>query len=120
VVKVSKCSSTHNSLDFVIPSTARDLQFAAKCRSLAMLGMTILKSVTPDQAFIPGFSEQPLTSELRPEAAAGEKFSGGALAAGDGAVHRPVVSAPIRRFSGKKEGISNRRCQSARSFLITG
>jgi hypothetical protein len=27
--------------DFVIPSGARDLQFAAKCRSLASLGMTI-------------------------------------------------------------------------------
>ena len=27
--------------DFVIPSEARDLQFAAKCRSLASLGMTI-------------------------------------------------------------------------------
>ncbi len=26
---------------FVIPSEARDLQFAAKCRSLASLGMTI-------------------------------------------------------------------------------
>src|SRR4029077_8679464 len=29
--------------DFVIPSEARDLQFAAICRSLASLGMTIFK-----------------------------------------------------------------------------
>src|SRR5208282_1340101 len=28
---------------FVIPSEARDLQFAARCRSLALLGMTIHK-----------------------------------------------------------------------------
>src|SRR5713226_5265978 len=42
----SKCSPLRflslnsNSLGFVIPSEARDLQFAAKCRSLASLGMT--------------------------------------------------------------------------------
>jgi len=29
-----------NSPDFVIPSEARDLHFAASCRSLASLGMT--------------------------------------------------------------------------------
>src|SRR6267143_1254190 len=29
--------------DFVIPSEARDLKFAAKCRSLASLGMTIYR-----------------------------------------------------------------------------
>src|SRR6266851_6620409 len=31
--------------DFVIPSEARDLQFAAKCRSLASLGMTIYRVI---------------------------------------------------------------------------
>jgi len=42
--------------DFVIPSEARDLQFAARCRSLASLGMTIqnkFRSCTPaETAFI--------------------------------------------------------------------
>src|ERR1700687_225928 len=33
-------SLNSNTLGFVIPSEARDLQFAAKCRSLASLGMT--------------------------------------------------------------------------------
>jgi hypothetical protein len=32
-----------NSLYFVIPSEATDLQFAAKCRSLTPFGMTIQK-----------------------------------------------------------------------------
>ena len=45
---------------------------------------------------------------LRPDPGAGKKFSGGALAAGDGAVQRPVVSAAIRRFSGKEQSIPNR------------
>ena len=48
------------------------------------------------------------SSKLGREPAAGKKFSGGALAASDGAMHRPVVSAAIRRFSSKKEGIPNR------------
>ena len=33
-------------LDFVIPSEARDLHFAANCGSLAPLGMTISKKMT--------------------------------------------------------------------------
>ncbi len=48
------------------------------------------------------------SSKLRPEPAAGKKFSGGALAASDGTMHRPVVSAPVRRFSRKEQGIANR------------
>src|SRR5208282_2378654 len=55
-----------------------------------------------------------------PERSAGKKFSGGALAAGDGAVQRPIVSAAIRRFSGKEQSIPNRCTQSAPSFLTTG
>ena len=47
-------------------------------------------------------------SVLRPEPTAGKKFSGGALAAGDGTVQCPVVSAAIRRFSGKEQSIPNR------------
>jgi len=42
-VKVRIGRSTPNSPDFVIPSEARDLQSAARCRSLASLGMTIHK-----------------------------------------------------------------------------
>jgi len=38
------CYLILNSSDVVIPSEARDLQFAANCGSLATLGMTILKS----------------------------------------------------------------------------
>src|SRR3981081_1194652 len=34
-----------HSSEFVIPSEARDLQFAANCRSLASLGMTIYESI---------------------------------------------------------------------------
>ena len=45
---------------------------------------------------------------LRHEPAAGKKFRGGALAASDGTVHRPVVSAEIGRFSSKEQGITNR------------
>jgi TolB protein len=37
MVKARMCSSALNSPDFVIPSAARDLLFAAKCRSLAAL-----------------------------------------------------------------------------------
>lgn len=44
---------------------------------------------------------------LRLEPAAGKKIGGGALAASDGAVHRPVVSVEIRRFAGKEQGIPN-------------
>src|SRR6266446_10195605 len=38
---VPQDSSTLKSADLVIPSEARDLHFAANCRSLASLGMTI-------------------------------------------------------------------------------
>ncbi len=41
VARVRPCSSTLDSPDFVIPSEARDLQFAAEYRSRASLGMTI-------------------------------------------------------------------------------
>jgi hypothetical protein len=36
--------------EFVIPSEARDLQFAANCRSLASLGMTIYERYRPCMA----------------------------------------------------------------------
>ena len=49
-MKVRMCFSGLNSPDFVIPSEARDLQFAAKCRSLAALGMTIMKGVARAQS----------------------------------------------------------------------
>ena len=48
------------------------------------------------------------SSKLRSEPAAGKKFSGGALAASDGTVHRPIVPAAIRRFSREEQGIPNR------------
>jgi hypothetical protein len=44
--------------EFVIPSEARDLHFAANCRSLASLGMTINNKLTlvnaPDQTSTEG------------------------------------------------------------------
>jgi len=39
-----------------------------------------------------------------------KKFAGGALAASNGTVQCSVVSAEIRRFSGKEQGIPNWRC----------
>src|SRR6266852_3320509 len=41
-LSLTLCSS-----EFVIPSEARDLQFAANCRSLASLGMTIYERYRP-------------------------------------------------------------------------
>ena len=50
----------------------------------------------------------PDAQRLRPKSAAGKKFAGSALAASDGAVHGPVVSAAVRRFAGKEQGVLNR------------
>src|SRR5450759_3431218 len=44
-------SLTINSSDFVIPSGARDLHFAANCRSLASLGMTIYEGIAQSAIF---------------------------------------------------------------------
>ncbi len=56
---------TLNLADFVIPSGARDLEFAAKCRSLAPLGMTIYEGIAraPLLTFAPR-DDQPAAHEI--------------------------------------------------------
>src|ERR1700694_4401099 len=61
-----KVISGCKSLDFVIPSEARDLHFAANCRSLASLGRTIPEKVSEILNYkIPRLPNYKETAELR-------------------------------------------------------